>query len=77
MPILSPVCQFAPDSCQDVWGRRDFGLTGEALSLDHHFGGAGFFSSRKIGFIFQTRYLQQAGSLRSCFLQQAYQGLVF
>lgn len=33
---------FPPVIWQNVWARRDFGLVGEVLSLDHHFGRAGF-----------------------------------
>lgn len=33
---------FPPVIWQNVWARGDFGLVGEVLSLDHHFGGASF-----------------------------------
>lgn len=58
-PFLSSVYQFAPGSCQDAWGRRDFGLIEEALSLDHCFGESCFFSICKTGFILQTHYFSK------------------
>lgn len=53
------VYQFAPGSCQDAWGGRDFGLIEEALSLDHCFGESCFFSICKTGFILQTHYFSK------------------
>lgn len=67
----------SPTICQDVWGRRDFGLVWETLILDHHPEEAHFFSIWKTGLTFQTHHLQQDSCLHSCCLQQACWGSLF
>ena len=72
-PCLS-VCSRQLSRCL---GMKRFWSYRRGTELGPLFQGSCFFSICKTGFILQTHYLQQACSLRSCFLQQAYQGSVF
>lgn len=72
------VCQFSSVICQNVHARRDLGLDREALSLDHHFGGAVIFPVAKLdscaSLIFSASLLflfSSARLLRNSFLAKA------